>query len=102
MLREKVLEAIETVYRMVYEDICTIDSPYVSSTRTIAVPHYSVKGPILGGDSLREERKFYIFVTATTDSQAGDCALITLERSDNGEAVSDLHGLHKLLVDKIL
>jgi hypothetical protein len=92
MLRERVLEAIETVYRMVYEDICTIDSPYVSSTRTIAVPHYSVRG----------EGNFYIFVTATTDSQAGDCALITLERSDNGKAVSDLHGLHKLLVDKIL
>ena len=94
MLKEKLLEAIGFVEREVLSDVVKIDNAYVYSARTVSVYHYTV-------DEGDHDIHYYILVTAVTDSKAGDCVLVTLERADTGQSVSSV-GPYADLIDRIL
>ena len=96
VLRERLLEAIEFVVKEVLSDIARIDSVFAYSSRTVSVYHYTVPGE-------DHDTRYHILVTAEaeTESIAYDCVLVTLERADTGQSVSDV-GFYDKLVDRIL
>ena len=94
MLKERLLEAIDLVVKEVLSDVERIDSVYTYSARTVSVYHYTV-------DNGDHDTRYHILVTAETDNQAHDCVLVTLERADTGQSVSDI-GRYDELVSAIL